>query len=271
MPPADAKKPRRGKAFDDSAAALPGLSVEPAPSTDSRAPEARADDPHYHGHRDRLRARFLEAGPDALQDYELLEMALFQVDRRKDVKPLAKELLKAFGGLWAVFNAPPEKLRGFGAGGVRIFTDAHVAAIRIVGAAALRAQRQEVMNKPVLSSWNALLEYCSAAMAHETTEQFRLLFLDRKNQLIADEVQQRGTVDHTPVYPREVARRALELGATALILVHNHPSGDPTPSRADIEMTKEVARALKAVGVTVHDHIIVGKGRHASFKGMGLM
>ncbi|PWC53602.1 DNA repair protein RadC [Azospirillum sp. TSO22-1] len=244
--------------------ALPGVSPEEAPGS------AR-EDPHYHGHRDRLRGRFLAGGPEALQDYELLEMILFAVDRRRDVKPLAKALIERFGGLWNVVNAPPEKLRGVKAGDVALNSDAAVAAIRAVGAAALRGMRQEVMQRPVLGSWQALLDYVQAAMAHETTEQFRLLFLDIKNRLIADEVHQRGTVDHTPVYPREVVTRALDLKATALILVHNHPSGDPSPSRADIDMTKEIMRALDPIGVVVHDHLIVGKGRHASFKALGLL
>ena len=244
--------------------ALPGVTPEEAPA-------AARDDPHYHGHRDRLRGRFLAGGPDALQDYELLEMILFGAILRVDVKPLAKALIDRFGGLWNVVNAPPEKLRGIKVDKAGLTTDAAVAAVRAVGAAALRGMRQEVMKRPVLGSWQALLDYVQAAMAHETTEQFRLLFLDIRNTLIADEVQQRGTVDHTPVYPREVVKRALELGATAIILVHNHPSGDPSPSRADIEMTKEIVRAADAVGVTVHDHVIVGKGRHASFKALRLL
>ncbi len=245
--------------------ALPGVTPE------EEAPATARDDPHYHGHRDRLRGRFLAGGPDALQDYELLEMILFGAIPRVDVKPLAKALIDRFGGLWNVVNAPPEKLRGIRVDKAGLTTDAAVAAVRAVGAAALRGMRQEVMKRPVLGSWQALLDYVQAAMAHETTEQFRLLFLDIKNTLIADEVQQRGTVDHTPVYPREVVKRALELGATAIILVHNHPSGDPSPSRADIEMTKEIVRAADAVGVTVHDHVIVGKGRHASFKALRLL
>ncbi|WP_029007760.1 RadC family protein [Azospirillum halopraeferens] len=233
--------------------------------------DAGQETPHYHGHRDRLRSRFLERGPEALEDYELMELVLFAVDPRRDVKPLAKKLIDTFGGLWETVNAPPEKLRGMKAGRVALKTDAAVAMVRAVGACALRATRERVMKRPVLGSWKTLMEYCAAAMAHETTEQFRLLFLDRKNALIADEVQQRGTVDHTPVYPREVVRRALELGATAVILVHNHPSGDPTPSRADVDMTREVMRAADAVGIVVHDHVIVGKGRHTSLKAQGLM
>lgn len=221
--------------------------------------------PHYHGHRQRLRTRYLEAGAPALQDYELLELLLFPAIPRRDVKPVAKQLLRTFGSLWQVANAPPARLREAGLG------ETAAIAVSAVGAVALRMSRQELLNQPVLGSWQKLLDYCGAAMAGEQTEQFRLLFLDRKNRLIADEVQQRGTVDHTPVYPREVVKRALELGASALILVHNHPSGDPTPSRADIEMTREIARAAEALGVTVHDHLVIGRGRHASFKSLGLL
>lgn len=243
-----------------------------APDTliaDGQPPDAT--DPHYTGHRDRLRRRFLEGGPDALQDYELLEMILFSVDPRRDVKPLAKALIRDFGDLWGVVNAPVERLRGFKTEGISLNSDKAVATIRAVGAAGLRGMRQKVLNRPVLASWQTLLDYCSAAMAHEKTEQFRLLFLDRKNSLIADEVQTTGTVDHTPVYPREVVRRALELSASALILVHNHPSGDPTPSRADVDMTKDIVRAASAVGLIVHDHVIIGRGRHTSFKAQGLL
>ncbi|WP_181449424.1 RadC family protein [Azospirillum thermophilum] len=247
----------------------------PGPSDD--APGASPDEPEdlgsfHHDHRDRLRRRFLDKGADALADYELLEMVLFAASPRKDVKPLAKALLASFGDLWGVVNAPAARLRGIKAGGVSLSSDNAVAMVRIVGAAAQRALQQRVINRPVLASWQALLDYCAAAMAHEPTEQFRLLFLDRRNTLIADEVQQRGTIDHTPVYPREVVKRALELNAAALILVHNHPSGDPTPSRADIEMTKEIVRAATVIGVAVHDHLIIGKGgRHTSFKAQRLL
>lgn len=256
--PAPPRRPRRTSTAP-AEASLPGL------------PDGPAAEPHYHGHRERLRARFLERGADALDDYELLELVLFAVNPRKDVKPLAKELLRTFGGLWGAINAPPDKLRQCRAGDVSLASDTAVTAVLAVGAAALRAKRQALLERPLLASWAAVIEYCTAAMAHETSEQFRLLFLDRKNALIADEVQQRGTVDHTPVYPREVVKRALELGATALVLVHNHPSGDPTPSRADIEMTKEIVRAARALDIAVHDHLIIGRGRHASFKQLGLM
>lgn len=259
----------------NDAGAFPGLlaAVETAATTeDPAAGPPDGKDPHYTGHRDRLRRRFLDRGGDALEDYELLEMVLFAVNPQRDVKPLAKALIRAFGDLWGVVNAPTERLRGFKVESVSMNSDRAVATVRVVGAAALRAMQKRVIDRPVLASWQALLDYCAAAMAHEPTEQFRLLFLDRKNILIADEVQQRGTVDHTPVYPREVVKRALELAASAVILVHNHPSGDPTPSRADIEMTKEIARAANAVGLSVHDHLIIGRGgKHTSFKAQRLL
>lgn len=222
--------------------------------------------PHYHGHRQRLRERFLKGGADALADYELLELVLFTALPRSDVKPLAKRLLDRFGGFAAVMAAETDALRridGMGESGV--------AAIKAVAAAACRMAREAAMDKPVLGSWDKLLDYCRIAMAHGPVEELRLLFLDRKNRLIADEVQQRGTIDQTPLYPREVVRRALDLGASALILVHNHPSGDPTPSRADIAMTKEVVAAAGAVGIAVHDHLVIARGGHASFRSLGLL
>ena len=221
--------------------------------------------PHYVGHRDRLRARFLTA-PDALPDYELLELILFRSIPRRDVKPLAKDLIARFGGLSEVLSAEPDRLleiRGVSEG---IVTD-----FRILRETGLRMSRTAVLEKEVISSWQELLDYCTASMAHNPTEQFRILFLDRKNVLIADEVQQKGTVDHTPVYPREVVKRALELNASALILVHNHPSGDPTPSGADIEMTRRIAETAKPLGIELHDHLVIGKGRHASFRSLGLI
>lgn len=243
------------------------------PFSDAPSPEtAEADAVDFTGgHRDRLRARFLKLGGEGLSDEELLEMLLFAVNPRKDVKPLAKLLLKNFGALAAVLNAPPERLRGLKAAGVALSTDNAVAVVRLAGALGVRMLKREMMKETVLSSWDAVVNYCSAAMADDPVEQFRVIFLNRRNAVIADELQQRGTVDHTPVYPREIMRRAIELGATALVLAHNHPSGDPTPSRADIEMTKEIVRAAQAVGVTVHDHLVIGKGRHVSFKGKGLM
>jgi DNA repair protein RadC len=222
--------------------------------------------PHFHGHRERLRARFREAGSDALADYEMLELLLFRAIPQRDVKPLAKTLLEKFGSFAEVISAPPERLKEVGGLG-----DAAVTEFKIVAAAAQRLAKGQVKKRPVLSSWNSVLDYCRAAQAFAEKEQFRILFLDKRNQLIADEVQQQGTVDHTPVYPREVVKRALELSATAIILVHNHPSGDPTPSQADIDMTKQVASVAKPLGVTLYDHIIVGKDGHASLKGLRLI
>lgn len=254
------------------------MNAQPPPPPASLFPPATgesADDDETldftGGHRDRLRTRFLRLGGDGLSDEELLEMLLFAVNPRKDVKPLAKLLLKTFGALGAVVNAPPERLRGLKAAGVALSTDNAVATVRLAGALGARMLQREMQKETVLSSWDAVVNYCSAVMADEPVEQFRVIFLNRRNAVIADELQQRGTVDHTPVYPREIMRRAIELGATAVILAHNHPSGDPTPSRADIDMTKEIVRAAQAVGVTVHDHLVIGKGRHVSFKSKGLM
>ncbi|GGD90875.1 UPF0758 protein R01728 [Aureimonas endophytica] len=220
---------------------------------------------HQHGHRERLRERFAEAGSDALADYELLELLLFRTIPRRDTKPLAKALLQRFGSLAEVLNAPEARLREVSGMGEATALD-----FRIVRAVNERAMRSAIRQREVLSSWSAVIDYCNAAMAHQTREQFRILFLDKKNALIADEVQHTGTVDHTPVYPREVVRRALELSASALILVHNHPSGDPTPSRADIEMTRTVAETAKALGIAVHDHVIIGTSGHTSMKGLKL-
>jgi DNA repair protein RadC len=222
--------------------------------------------PHYHGHRERLRTRFREGGSAALADYEMLELILFRAIPQRDVKPLAKELLETFGSFVEVISAPPERLREIGKLGEAAITE-----LKIVEAAAHRLAQGKAKNRAVLSSWSAVLDYVRSVQAFAAKEQFRILFLDKKNQLIADEVQQEGTVDHTPVYPREVVKRALELSATAVILVHNHPSGDPTPSQADIEMTRQIAAAAKPLGVAVHDHIIVGKDGHASFRGLKLL
>jgi len=224
------------------------------------------DTPDHLGHRRRLRQRFLAGGPDALADYELLELLLFQAKPRGDVKPLAKRLIKHFGSFASVLSAPETRLSEVNGVG-----EATVAAIKVAEAAALRMSQGQLLNRPVMSSWQALLDYCQAAMSHKETEQFRILFLDRKNTLIADEIQQSGTIDHAPVYPREVIKRALELGASAVILVHNHPSGDPSPSGSDISITEEVVAAGKTLGITVHDHLIIGKGSHASLKSMGLL
>jgi DNA repair protein RadC len=222
--------------------------------------------PHYLGHRDRLRERFASAGPDALPDYELLELLLFRLIPRADTKPVAKALLARFGTLAEVLGAPVGLLQEVKGIGPAVALD-----LKIVTATAQRMARGEVHGREILSSWQQLLDYCRSAMAFEAREQFRILFLDKKNALIADEVQQTGTVDHTPVYPREVIKRALELSATAIILVHNHPSGDPTPSRADIEMTKEIVETGKRLGISVHDHIIIGRKGHASMKGLLLI
>jgi DNA repair protein RadC len=225
-----------------------------------------AGKPHYLGHRERLRKRFREAGPDALPDYELLELVLFRAAPRRESKPLAKALIARFGTFAEALNAPEELLREIPGIGEAAITE-----LKLVRAAALRLMRGEVLERPVLTSWSHVLDYCRASMGFASKEQFRVLFLDKRNQIIADEVQQTGTVDHTPVYVREVVKRALELSATAIVLVHNHPSGDPTPSRADIEMTKQIVAAAKPLGVVVHDHIIVGKQGHASLKGLGLI
>ena len=222
-------------------------------------------EPGHAGHRQRLRDRFMIGGADALPDYELLELVLFGPILRKDTKPLAKKLIEHFGDFAGVISASPAQLTLQG------LNENTIATLKLIQAGALRLSRQRVMTQPILSSWTALTDYLHSAMAREANEQFRLLFLDRKNRLIGDEIQARGTVDHTPVYVREVVKRALELGATALILVHNHPSGDATPSRADIEMTRDIARALSPLGVTVHDHIIIGRGEPASLRAMGLL
>jgi len=247
-----------------SASQPPGL-AEIGPGHNGVAGPA-ADKPHYHGHRQRLRERFLASGAESLPDYELLELMLFYSIDRRDTKPLAKRLLERFGSLGGVLAAPLEQLAEFEEVDKR--TLVLLRAARELGA---RLTREEIVDRPVIGSWQKLLDYCRSTMAHNDTEQFRLLFLDRKNVLIADEVQQRGTVDHTPVYPREVVRRALQLGASSLIMVHNHPSGDPTPSQADIEMTQEVQAAAEILGISLHDHVVIGRKGHASFKSLGLI
>jgi DNA repair protein RadC len=225
-----------------------------------------AEAPHFHGHRERLRNRFREAGADALADYELLELVLFRAIPRRDVKPLAKALLKRFGSFAEVLTAPEPRLSEVEGVTVTVATE-----LKLVHAAALRMGRAAIARRPVLSSWAALIDYCRTAMAFSEREQLRVLYLDRKNALVADEVQGEGTVDHTPVYPREVVKRALELSATAVILVHNHPSGDPTPSRPDILMTQQIVDIAKPLGIVVHDHIIVGRDGHASFRALKLI
>jgi DNA repair protein RadC len=226
---------------------------------------SREEKLHFLGHRQRLRQRFLNAGADALADYELLEMILFAARPRGDVKPLAKSLLSKFGSLAKVVTAEKQALLE-----VQDMGEAAVAAVKAIEVASQRILKEEVKDKPVIQSWTALLDYCQLSMAHKKVEEFRVLFLNHKNALIADEVMQTGTVNHTPVYPREVVKRALELSASAMILLHNHPSGDSTPSKADIEMTKQIIEAAKAVEVKVHDHLIIAEKGHYSFKSHGI-
>ena len=239
------------------------------PKADGLSEASVATEPTDHrvGHRDRVRQRFIRLGADAFADYEMLEAVLHVVVPQRDTKDLAKSLLERFGSFSAVLAAPYDQLRrckGLG--------DVTAANLKIIQGAAQRYARDRVSrDQPILSSWSALLDYCRAQMAYEDIEQFRLLFLDKKNKLVADEVQQRGTVDHTPVYPREVIKRALELSATALILVHNHPSGDPSPSAADVQMTRAIVDVAKPLGISVHDHIIIGRTGHASLRGLKLI
>lgn len=230
------------------------------------ASPSKKERPHHTGHRDRLRNRFMDGGSAALADYELVEMLLFLGIPRKDVKPLAKTLLQRFGGYSALLAAAPEDLLA-----VKGMTRNAVVALKLVKESAQRMMKQDVLGQPVLNSWGRLMDYLYATMAEEKKEHFRILFLDRKNNLIADEIQQTGTVDQTPAYPREIVKRALELSATALILVHNHPSGDPAPSAADIEMTSQIMNAAKALEITVHDHVIISKKGYTSFKSEGLI
>ena len=245
--------------FADGQASLFGGDETPVPP-DAQAPSYLRD------HRARLRQRFREGGADALPDYEMLELLLFRAIPRRDVKPLARALLDTFGDFNAVVSAPERRLSAVAGVGESVITE-----LKLVEAAAHRLARSRVLQRPVVSSWDALLSYCQTTMAHRETEQFRILFLDRKNVLIADEAQARGTVDHVPVYPREVVKRALELNASALILVHNHPSGDPTPSGADIEMTEQIRIAAEALGITLHDHLVIGRSRELSFRAEGLL
>lgn len=228
---------------------------------------ARQKQPSYiAGHRKRLNQRFCEGGPKAMPDYELLEMLLFRALPRGDVKPLAHELLRIFGNLTHVIAAPPERLKEIKGVGESVILE-----FALSRELAERMARSKVLQREVMSSWDALLDYCHTSMSHNQVEQFRVLYLDRKNLLIADEEQARGTVDHVPVYPREVMKRALQLDASALILVHNHPSGDPTPSQADIDMTDRMDHAAAVMGLTLHDHVIIGKSRELSFRAEGLL
>ena len=233
---------------------------------DRSASPAPPPPPGPEGHRKRLRDKLLRAGPEALADYELLEMLLFLALPRVDTKPLAKRLIARFGGFARAASAPDAELRD-----VEGVGDSVVAALRLVRASAIRLAAEEARAQPLLDNWDRLVTYLATALAQERVEQFRVLFLDSRNRLLADEVQTRGTVNHAPVYPREVMKRALEVGATALILVHNHPSGDPAPSRADLDMTAEVKAAAAALGIGVHDHLIIGNGRHLSFRREGLL
>jgi DNA repair protein RadC len=218
---------------------------------------------HYLGHRERLRKRFLEGGNEALADYELIELILFRAIPRRDVKPLAKELVRKFGSFADVVAAPLARLKE-----VEGISEGVAIEFKIVEASARRFAKGQIKKRASLGSWSQVIDYCRTVMAFEDHEEFRVLFLDKKNGLIADESQGVGTVDHTPVYPREVVKRALELAASAIILVHNHPSGDPTPSTQDVKMTLDIIAIAAPLGVTVHDHIIVGRQGHASLKGM---
>ena len=250
--------------FDNSFAEAPAIGL--FSDIESVAVCPLPNKPHFVSHRQRLRDRFMKAGTVALADYELLELLLFRAIPRRDVKPLAKHLLAEFGDFNHVISAPVTRLLGVSGVGVAVVQE-----LKIVEATAHRLAQVRVLGRDALTSWDSLMTYCKIAMAHCPNERFRVLYLDRKNILIADEEQAKGTVDHVPVYPREVAKRALELNASALILVHNHPSGDPTPSPADIAMTKRINAAVNALGITLHDHVVVGKGTEASFRSLGLL
>lgn len=246
----------------EPAAKAPEAPRKPKPKT-----QPKPKQPSYiAGHRERLRNRFLVGGAEPLPDYEMLELILFRCLKNGDVKPLANRLIATFGDFNCVLSAPIERLIEVDGVGKEIALD-----LKLIEAATHRMSQGKVLKRPVISGWNALLDYCRVTMSHRDTEVFRILFLDRKNILVADEVQGKGTVDHVPVYPREVIKRALALNASALILVHNHPSGDPTPSAADIDMTADIVRACDAVGITVHDHLIVGKSKEVSFKSEGYL
>jgi DNA repair protein RadC len=235
--------------------------------TESSAIDTRAADiPHHIGHRERLRERFRNGGGPALADYELLELVLFRAIQRSDVKPLAKALIARFGSFAAVAAARPERLKE-----IKGVGDAAIVELKIIEEAAKRFAKASIGDRVEMSSFSSVVAYCRTAMAHLDREEFRILFLDKKNVLIADEVQGIGTVDHAPVYPREIMRRALELNATALILVHNHPSGDPTPSQADIQLTQQLVQLGKSLNVTVHDHLVIGRDGHASLRALKLI
>ena len=251
---------RNNAHFSDPRLPFLGDEAVPAPPASGKQPSYIAD------HRQRLRARFMQGGAAAIPDYELLELVLFRAIPRRDVKPLARALMDRFGDFNRVITAPEPRLRDISGVG-----DAVIVELKVIEAAAHRMARSRVMRQHVLSGWDALLDYCHTTMAHRETEQFRVIYLDRKNVVIGDEEQGKGTVDHVPVYPREVAKRALELNASALILVHNHPSDDPTPSQADIDMTQQIFAACSALGLTLHDHLIIGKSRELSFRSEGYL
>ena len=235
---------------------------------DSLSPEIRPISPalSVSGHRARLRSRFLAAGPGSIADHELIEMVLFLALPRRDTKPIARDLVSRFGSFAAAISAPVSELLG-----IEGLGEAGVAALKTIQAAAQRLAKAEVLYRPVLANWERLMEYLQSVLAREKVEHFRVLFLDNRNRLLADEAQARGTVNHTPVYPREVVKRALDLHATAIILVHNHPSGDPSPSQEDIEMTREIKKAATALSIVLHDHVIVGNGQWVSFRKSGLL
>lgn len=221
---------------------------------------------HYSGHRERLRQRFRKSGGEALQKYELVELILFRAVPRRDIKPLAKLLIERFGDLSGIFTAQVEALREIPGMSENMITE-----LKLIEAVALEVGKSRILHKPLLSSWEHLIAYCRAKTADKTTEEFHVVFLDKKNQIIADEIMGRGTVDHAPVYPREVIKRALQLDASALVLMHNHPSGDPTPSRADIDMTRKIQDLASGFSIRLHDHIIIGRQSEVSFKNMGLI
>lgn len=241
-------------------------SPKPKPAAGESTIKPAVNKPHYHGHRQRLKERFLNTNGDGLADYELLELLLGMSIARRDVKPLAKELLRRFQGLSGVFNATPAQLQETNGIG-----ESAAISLNVVRRAAIALLAEKSKEAPVMRNWENVISYCHAAMSHGKQEQLRLIFLNAKNKIIADEVQQTGTVNQTPIYPREVVKRALEIGASAVIMVHNHPSGDPTPSKADIELTEAVRKALALVDIQLHDHLVVGREGHSSLREMGLI
>ena len=265
MPPTDRPATRTPRRARSSAGPDAGAAYGEAAGSAQRS-FLEQPAPLHVGHRERLRERFDRGGADAMPDYELLELILFRAIPRRDTKDLAKRLIARFGSFNEVINAPAERIREVAGAGERVASE-----LGLMRAVAMRALRSDLVNRPTVSSTSAVIDYVRAAQAYESRELFRIIFLDKKNKIIADEVQGRGTVDHTPVYVREVVKRALEVGATAMILVHNHPSGDPTPSRADIDMTKVIVDAARPFGIAIHDHIIVGREGHTSFRALRLL